>query len=104
MASHSGSKEEFIFFSFQTKSHEKEKLGQKPRKNKEKERAKNQAVTNLTPLKKSRPRYLVSQGTSMNILTKGNHFQLGYPFSFVVVPTKFLSGWPRVVCFTVSTF
>ena len=38
-------------------------------KNKEKERAKNQAVTNLTPLKKSRPRDLVAQGTSMNFLT-----------------------------------
>ena len=38
-------------------------------KTKEKERAKNQAVTNLTPLKKSRPRDLVAQGTSMNILT-----------------------------------
>ena len=30
----------------------------------------------------------------MNILTQGNRFQLGYPFSFIVVPTKFLYGWP----------
>ena len=36
---------------------------------KEKERAKNRGVTNLPPLQKSRPRDLVAQGTSMNILT-----------------------------------
>ena len=48
---------------------EKEKSGKNLRKTKEKERAKNQAVTNLPPLKKSRPRDLVAQGTSMNILT-----------------------------------
>ena len=51
------------------KATEKENSGKKLEKTKEKERAKNQAVTNLTPLKKSRPRDLVSQGTSMNILT-----------------------------------
>ena len=38
-------------------------------KTKEKESAKNQAVTNLTTLKKSRPRDLVAQGTSMDVLT-----------------------------------
>ena len=48
---------------------EKGKLQQKPQKNKRKRKAKYQAVTNLTPLKKSRPRDLVAQGTSMNILT-----------------------------------
>ena len=48
---------------------EKENSGKTLRKSKEKERTKNQALTTLPPLKKSRPRYLVSQGTSMNILT-----------------------------------
>ena len=38
-------------------------------KTKEKERAKNQAVAKLTPLKKSCPQDLVAQGTSMNNLT-----------------------------------
>ena len=51
------------------KATEKENSSKNLRKTKEKERAKNQAVTNLTPLKKSRPRDLVAQGTSMNILT-----------------------------------
>ena len=51
------------------KATEKENSRKNLRKTKEKERAKNQAVTNLTPLKKSRPRDLVAQGTSMNILT-----------------------------------
>ena len=51
------------------KATEKETSGKKPRKTKEKERAKKQAVTILTPLKKSRPRDLVAQGTSMHILT-----------------------------------
>ena len=48
---------------------EKENSGKILRKSKIKERAKNQVVTTLTPLKKSRPRDLVAQGTSMNILT-----------------------------------
>ena len=70
MTSHSGSKEEVIFFSFQTTKPRKKKTQEKNLgKTKEKERAKNQAVTNLTPLKKSRPRDLVAQGTSMHILT-----------------------------------
>ena len=51
------------------KATEKENSSKNLRKTKEKERAKNQAVTNLTPLKKSRPRDLVAQGTSMKILT-----------------------------------
>ena len=51
------------------KATEKKNSGKNLGKTKEKERAKNQAVTNLTPLKKSRPRDLVAQGTSMNILT-----------------------------------
>ena len=51
------------------KAMEKENLSKNLRKTKEKERAKNQAVTNLTPLKKSHPRDLVAQGTSMKILT-----------------------------------
>ena len=70
MTSHSGSKEEGIFFSFQTTKPRKRKTqAKKLEKTKEKERAKNQAVTNLTPLKKSCPRDLVAQGTSMNNLT-----------------------------------
>jgi hypothetical protein len=48
---------------------EKQNSRKNLRKSKEKERAKNQAVTTLLPLKKSRPRDLVAQGTSMNILT-----------------------------------
>ena len=48
---------------------EKENSGKNLEKTEEKERAKNQAFTNLTPLKKSCPRDLVAQGTSMNILT-----------------------------------
>ena len=51
------------------KATEKENSNKNLRKTKEKERAKNQAVTNLTPLKKSRPRDLGAQGTSMKILT-----------------------------------
>ena len=51
------------------KAMEKENSCKNLGKTKEKERAKNQAVTNLTPLKKSRPRDLVAEGTSMNILT-----------------------------------
>ena len=48
---------------------EKENSSKNLGKAKEKERAKNKAVTNLTLLKKSRPRDLVAQVTSMNILT-----------------------------------
>ena len=51
------------------KATEKENSSNYLRKTKEKERAKNQAVTNLTPLIKSHPRDLVVQGTSMKILT-----------------------------------
>jgi hypothetical protein len=40
-----------------------------PRNSKEKERAKNQGVTNLTPLQISRPRDLVAQGINTTILT-----------------------------------
>ena len=50
------------------KATEKENSRKNLGKTKEKERAKNQAVTNLPPLKKSRPRDLVAQGTSMNIM------------------------------------
>ena len=52
---------------------------------KKKKRAKIQAVTNLPPFKKSRPRDLVAQGTSM---TWGHRFQLGYPFSFIYCSPK----------------
>ncbi|XBI23701.1 hypothetical protein VPH35_048882 [Triticum aestivum] len=45
MTSHSGNKEEGIFFRFQHKATEKENSGKNLRKTKEKERAKNQAVT-----------------------------------------------------------
>ena len=69
MTSHSGSKEDGIFFGFQTTKPRKKNSGKNLGKTKEKERAKNQAVTNLTPLMKSRPRDLLAQGTSMNILT-----------------------------------
>ena len=51
------------------KATEKENSSKNLKKSKEKERAKNQAVTNLPPLKKYRPRDLVAQGTSMNIST-----------------------------------
>ena len=51
------------------KAMEKENSSKNLRKTKEKERAKNQAVTNLTPLKKSSPRDLVARGTSMKVLT-----------------------------------
>ena len=44
------------------KATEKENSGKNLGETKEKEKAKNQAVTNLTPLKKSRPRDLVAQG------------------------------------------
>ena len=44
------------------KATKKKNSGKNLGKTKEKERAKNQAVTNLTPLKKSRPRDLVAQG------------------------------------------
>ena len=48
---------------------EKENSSKNLRKSIEKERVKNRVVTTLPPLKKSRPRDLVAQGTSMNILT-----------------------------------
>ena len=48
---------------------EKESSSKYLRKSKEKERAKNQAMTTVPPLKKSCPRDLVAQGTSMHILT-----------------------------------
>ena len=51
------------------KATKKENSSKNLRKTKEKERAKNQAVRNLTPLKKSRPQDLVAQGTCMKILT-----------------------------------
>ena len=51
------------------KATKKKNSGKNLEKTKEKERARNQAVTNFTPLKKSRPRDLVAQGTSINILT-----------------------------------
>ena len=52
---------------------------------KKKKRAKIQAVTTLTPLKKSRPRDLVALGTSMSW---GYRFQLGHPFSFIYCSPK----------------
>ena len=70
MTSHSGSKEEVIFFSFQTTKPQKKKTQAKASENQKKKKGpKNQAVTTLTPLKKSHPRDLLAQGTSMNILT-----------------------------------
>jgi hypothetical protein len=45
---------------------------------------KNQGVTNLPPLKKSRPRDLVAQGLLTDIPTWGNRFQLGFPFYLCV--------------------
>ena len=50
------------------KATKKNNSGKNLEKTKEKDRAKNHAITNPTPLKKSRPRDLVAQGTSMNIL------------------------------------
>ena len=99
MTSHSGSKEEFFFFSFQTtQPREKKTQAKTSEKSKEKERAKNQAVTNLTPLKKSRPRDLVAQGTSLNISDlKETISNSGILFSFIVVPTNFLPDWLWVV-------
>ena len=44
---------------------QKEKQSKNQINQKKKKRAKNQAVTTLTPLKKSCPRDLVAQGTSM---------------------------------------
>ena len=45
------------------------KSGNKPEKFLKSKSCKNQGVTNLPPLEKSRPRDLVAQGTNMNILT-----------------------------------
>ena len=56
---------QFPYHTATEKENSRKNLG----KIKEKERAKNQVVTTLTPLKKSRPRDLVAQGTSMKILT-----------------------------------
>ena len=52
----------------------------KPDQNQKKKKGKIQGVTNLPPLKKSRPRDLVAQGLNINIPTWGNGFQLGFPF------------------------
>ena len=48
---------------------EKENSSKNLRNQKKKERAKNLAVTTISLLKKSRPQDLVSQGTSMHIMT-----------------------------------
>jgi hypothetical protein len=52
---------------------------------KEKEMGKIQGVTNLPPLKKSRPRDLVAQGLNINFPTWGNRFQLGFPLYLCIL-------------------
>ena len=64
---------------------QKEKQIKNQMNQKKKKRAKIQAITTLTPLKKSRPWDLVAQGTSM---TWGHRFQLGYPFPLFIVPPR----------------
>ena len=64
---------------------QKEKQSKTQINQKKKKRAKSRTVTTLTPLKKSRPRDLISQGTS---ITWGHRFQLGYPFSFIYCSPK----------------
>ena len=64
---------------------QKEKQSKNQINQKKRKRAKSQAVTTLTPLKKSRPQDLVAQGTSM---TWGHRFQLRYPFSFIYCSPK----------------
>ena len=68
MTGHLGEKSKVISSGFKPTATEKEISRKILRKSKEKERAKIQGVTNLPPLKKSHPRDLVAQGTSMNIL------------------------------------
>ena len=53
MMSHSGSKEEFIFFTFETTKPRKKKTQAKPQKNKRKRKDQNQAVTYANSLKSS---------------------------------------------------
>jgi hypothetical protein len=70
---------------------------------KKKKMGKIQGVTNLPPLKKSRPRDLVAQGSNMNIPTWGNHFQHGFPFClYILFPLDLSVSLPGcgVVCFT----
>ena len=90
------------------KAMEKEISSKNLWKSKEKERAKNQAVTTLTPLKKSCPRDLVAEGISLNISDlKETISNSGILFSFIDCSHWLLFGFltaSGVVCFTVSTF
>ena len=73
------------------KATEKENSSKNLRKTKEKERAKNQAVTNLTPLKKSCPRDLVAHGTSLNISELLETFSnSGILFPLLLFPLNFI--------------
>ena len=86
MMSHLGRKKRMISQVIRPQNHSKKKKKSKNQINqKKKKRAKIQAVTNVPLLKKSRPRDLVAQGTSM---TWGHRFQLGYPFSFIYCSPK----------------
>ena len=84
---------------------QKEKQSKNQINQKKKKRAKIQAVTTLTPLKKSRPRDSIAQGTSM---TWGHRFQLGYPCSFIYCsPKKSITSTYLAVewsCFTFPKF
>jgi hypothetical protein len=63
----------------------------KPNENQKKKMGKIQGVTNLPPLKKSRPRDLVAQGLNMNIPARGNRFQLEFPFCLcMMLPLNFI--------------
>src|SRR3954470_22176541 len=50
----------------------------KTRKTSKRKSCENQGVTNLPPLEKSRPRYLVAQGTVANLPSLGNSLLLGF--------------------------
>lgn len=96
LASHLGEKSRVISPGFKTTKPQKANPDQK---SKEKEMGKIQGVTNLPPLKKSRPRDLVAQGLTLNTPTWGNRFQLGFPFCLCSIlpyhPTNFVlcSRW-----------
>jgi hypothetical protein len=73
---------------FETTNPQKSDSRPKSRKRK---MGKIQGVTNLPPLKKSRPRDLVAQGSNKNITPWGNRFQLGFPiYLCIVLPLNFI--------------
>src|SRR4051812_13434381 len=77
--------------------------GQKPEKLGKRKSCKNQGVTNLPPLEKSRPRDLVAQGTIANLPSLGNSLLLGFLLTTYCSPGSIQYISAEGVYFTRST-